>query len=370
MVRPMDLSKFRRGITKSIPGISSGYNDPKVWVDTGSYLLNKLISNDFYKGIPLEGKFCMFAGNSGAGKSLIVSGNLVKHCQQNGIFPVIVDTENAIDKQWLIALGVDPEDGLDDEGKPNGKEPKIMKFNVATIEDLAKFIGEFVDDYQDNYKDLPKSEKPHVALIIDSLGMLITSQMVEQADAGTIQGDMGIKAKKITHTLRTTLAKINGENIGLWATNHVYTAQDKYSLDTISGGQMLEFASSIIVQMDKLLLKEDDEGNKLKGGEVAGIRSSVSVRKSRYAKPFEKMQILIPYEGGMDKYSGLFDFFEKKGVLVKEGNRYAYSVEGEVIFKDFRKNYTHEMFDRIMQEWKEDDSRIGVNDIDEEQFEE
>jgi len=47
--------------------------------------------------------------------------------------------------------------------------------------------------------------------------------------------------------------------------------------------------------------------------------------KTRYAKPFESVQIKIPYETGMNPYSGLVDLFEAKGFLQKDGNRLKYA---------------------------------------------
>lgn len=64
MSKPFDLSKFRKSITKSIDGISIGFNDPKTWISTGNHALNYLISGDFNRGIPL-GKISVFAGESG-----------------------------------------------------------------------------------------------------------------------------------------------------------------------------------------------------------------------------------------------------------------------------------------------------------------
>ena len=64
MTRAFDVSKFRKGITKNIAGISTGFNDPTTWLSTGSYGLNYLISGDFYKGIPM-GKVTVLAGESG-----------------------------------------------------------------------------------------------------------------------------------------------------------------------------------------------------------------------------------------------------------------------------------------------------------------
>ena len=51
--KPFDLSKFRKGITKSIDGISIGFTDPTDWISTNNYALNYLISGDFNKGVPL-----------------------------------------------------------------------------------------------------------------------------------------------------------------------------------------------------------------------------------------------------------------------------------------------------------------------------
>ena len=88
MARPFDVSKFRKSITKSVPGLSVGFNDPDTWISTGNYTLNKLISGDFNKGVPL-GKVTVLAGESGAGKSYIASGNIVKHAQDQGIFNIV-----------------------------------------------------------------------------------------------------------------------------------------------------------------------------------------------------------------------------------------------------------------------------------------
>jgi RecA/RadA recombinase len=328
MVLPFDISKLRKGIDKSIQGLSHGFNDPKTWLNTGCYALNYLISDDFFGGIPLEGKFTMFAGDSGSGKSYIASANLMKDAQAKGVFPILVDTENALDESWLKALGVDT------------APDKMLKISGATIDDVSQMIGMAIDNYKAENDSKPYAERPKMLFIIDSLGMLITPNQEKQFMEGDQRGDMGLKAKQITTMLRVTMAKIASQPIGLLATNHVYDSQDQYKPDTIPGGKMLEFASSVIIQMNKYLLKEDEEGNKLTGGEVAGIRSTAVVRKSRYAKPFEKLYINIPYDKGMDPYSGLFDLFEKKGLVVREGMRYVYTspVTGEV-FKDFRKRY-------------------------------
>ena len=103
MPRAFDVSKFRKTITKSVPGMSIGFRDPDTWISTGNYTLNKLISGDFNKGVPL-GKVTVFAGESGAGKSFICAGNLIREAQKQGIFCVLIDSENALDESWTESI--------------------------------------------------------------------------------------------------------------------------------------------------------------------------------------------------------------------------------------------------------------------------
>jgi recombination protein RecA len=345
LAKPFDVSKFRKDITKSIEGLSIGFNDPTDWVSTGNYALNYLISGDFNKGVPL-GKVTVFAGESGSGKSYICSGNLVRHAQQQGIFVVLVDSENALDEQWLHNLGVDT------------SEDKLLKLNMAMIDDVAKTISEFMK----SYKAMPQDDKPKVLFVIDSLGMLLTPTDVNQFEAGDMKGDMGRKPKALTALVRNCVNMFGSHNVGLVATNHTYASQDMFDPDDkISGGQGFIYASSIVVAMRKLKLKEDEDGNKV--SEVRGIRSACKVMKTRYAKPFESVQVKIPYETGMNPYSGLLDLFEGSSMLTKEGNRLSYTTEDGEILKFFRKGWESNeagCLDKVMTEYsKKANSKIS-----------
>jgi recombination protein RecA len=321
MAKPFDISKFRKDITKSIQGLSIGFNDPTDWIGTGNYALNYLISGDFNKGIPL-GKVTVFAGESGAGKSYICSGNIVKNAQEQGIFVILVDTENALDESWLHALGVDTDPA------------KLLKLNMSMIDDVAKAISTFMIDY----KALPDEERMKVLWVIDSLGMLLTPTDVNQFEAGDMKGDMGRKPKALTALVRNCVNMFGSHNVGLVATNHTYASQDMFDPDDkISGGQGFIYASSIVVAMKKMKLKEDEDGNKV--SEVNGIRAGCKVMKTRYAKPFEGMQVKIPYATGMSPHSGLVDLAEKKGLLKKEGNSLVFTTSDGEVIKQFRKKW-------------------------------
>ena len=331
--KAFDLSKFRKTLTKSIDGLGVGFNDPTDWVSTGNYALNYLISSDFKKGVPL-GKVTVFAGESGAGKSYICSGNLIKNAQEQGIFTVLIDSENALDKAWLEALGVDT------------SEEKLLKLNMAMIDDVAKTISEFMKEY----KAMPEEAKPKVLFVIDSLGMLLTPTDVDQFEAGNMKGDMGRKPKALTSLVRNCVNMFGSHNVGLVATNHTYASQDMFDPDDkISGGQGFIYASSIVVAMKKLKLKEDEDGNKV--SEVKGIRSSCKIMKTRYAKPFENIQVKIPYETGMDPYSGLVDLFENKGILTQQGNRLKFVDSKGQEHLYYRKEWKNDKLDMIMEDF-------------------
>lgn len=318
MSKTFDLSKFRKEITKSIPGISAGFHDPDTWLSTGSYALNYLISGDFKKGIPL-GKVAVFAGESGSGKSYLCSGNIIKSAQEQGILVVLIDTENALDEAWLKALDVDTD------------PEKLLKLNMAMIDDVAKTISDFMKGY------VATEEKQKVLFVVDSLGMLLTPTDVSQFEAGDLKGDMGRKPKALTALVRNCVNMFGCHNVGLVATNHTYASQNMFDPDDkISGGQGFIYAASMVVAMGKGKLKEDNDGNKI--GDVTGIRAMCKVMKSRYAKPFQSCEIKIPYETGMNPYSGLVDIFEKNGILTKDGNKLLFS-NGEDQIKLFRKEW-------------------------------
>ena len=347
MTKPFDITKFRKNITKSIQGLGIGFSDPTDWISTGNYALNYLISGDFNKGIPL-GKVSVLAGESGAGKSYIASGNIIKNAQEQGIYVILIDSENALDETWLQALGVDTD------------EKKLLKLSLSMIDDVAKTVSEFMKSYKEENAD-NREGAPKVLFVIDSLGMLLTPTDVDQFEKGEMKGDLGRKPKALTALVRNCVNMFGSWNVGLVATNHTYASQDMFDPDDkISGGQGFIYASSIVIAMKKLKLKEDEKGNKVT--DVRGIRAACKVMKTRYAKPFESVQVKIPYDTGMDPYSGLLDLFEKKGVIKQQGNRLKYVDSKGVETIEFRKNWTGDKLTKVMNDFDNTPTQESTED--------
>jgi hypothetical protein len=217
-----------------------------------------------------------------------------------------------------------------------------------------------------DYKALPDGERPKVMFVIDSLGMLLTPTDINQFEAGEMKGDLGRKPKALTALVRNCVNMFGSYNVGLVCTNHTYASQDMFDPDDkISGGQGFIYASSIVVAMRKLKLKEDEDGNKVT--DVMGIRSACKVMKTRYAKPFEGVQVKIPYEQGMSPYSGLVDLAEKKGMLKKDGNRLMFVTSDGEIIKQFRKAWESNedgCLDKIMLDFANQADKVSTSESD------
>lgn len=341
-MKAFDPSKFVKGVTKAIKGMSLGFHDPDTWVSTGNYALNYRISGNFEWGIPL-GKVAVFAGETGAGKSYIVSGNIIREAQKQGIYVFVVDSENALDEKWLNDLGV--------ETTPD----KLTKFNMAMIDDVAKTLSDFVKGYRDDYGALPREERPKVLWVVDSLGMLMSPTEVNQFDCGDMKGDMGRKAKQLKSLVTNCVNMFGDLNIGLVATNHTYASQDMFDPDPkVSGGSGFAYASSMMIAMKKLKLKEDENGEKTSS--VNGIRAVCKIMKTRYNKPFETVEVKIPYDTGMNPYSGLFDMFEAMDLVTKVGNKMQYiDIDTGEVISYFRKGWesnANGCLDLIMSQFK------------------
>ena len=300
--------------------------------------------------MPLDGKFNLLVGPSGTGKSLLSIGVMGKYAQDHGVQIVLLDTENAVDKGWSENFGLD----LD--------ESKILRFSVSTLDDIAAIISGFTEQYKGMYDDTPYEERPRILFIIDSLGMTTTRVEQDQFAEGDMKGDMGRKPKQLFSLCRNFLASCSDEPIGVIATNHTYASQSIFKPeDVIAGGGSMEYAPSIIVALQKSKLKDEDNKDKTKKKDILGIQVDATCRKTRYTKPFQKATFNIPWDSGLQRYSGLFELFTEtlryKGnpVIVKSGAYCAYYdlKTGEQVFNKFRKDITDEDYDRIMKDWSE-----------------
>lgn len=281
-------SSLRKGLSK-IKSISLDHEEPRYWLSTGNAAINRMISGNYYNGIP-QGRIVSFAGPSGAGKSFIV-GNVIKGGQDRQCINLVLDSEGAQSPDYLTKIGVD----VDHED--------FIYVSVGTVNDAASVLNTFIEEYISAYDDgetASYKDAPKIVIYIDSVDMLLIDAEDNNFRKGEIKADMGGKAKSAGNLLKIISNRIKKYNISVVCVQQCYKNQDpmngegKYVINAKS-----KYYSSFIVLLEKFKLKE--------GIDVTGFRMKASVEKSRFSKLGSKVEIEIPWDTGMNPLSGVLD---------------------------------------------------------------
>lgn len=296
------IKKFENNLNKK--GVETGEaKPPRYWYSTGNFVLNRIISGSFYNGVP-QGRLMSLAGPSGAGKSFLAC-NLMREAQQAGAFNVIIDTENAIDTNFLSGIGVDLTNN-------------VIYTEANTIPDCKRIVSTLIQDYKTEYGDDPEAPRVHVT--IDSLDMLMTETEEAHFEKGVTKGDQGQRSKQLKAMLREYVQNIKHLNMSIIATSQVYRNQDILNGEgTWIVGDAVRYAPSLVVLLTKLKLRENSK--------VIGIRMKCEGYKSRFTRPMQSVVIEVPYEKGIDPYNGLLSVAVELGVVESRGARYMLSQE-------------------------------------------
>jgi recombination protein RecA len=304
------LTTFRKELEK-IDGVGTSSLPPRYWFSFGNYVLNKIMSNSFTKGVP-QGRITSLAGSSGAGKSFLAA-NLVKAAQDDGAIVLVVDSENALDDDFMSKIGVDVE------------TDEYLYAAVTTVPQVTKVVSSFIKGYKSDWGTA--EDAPRVLILIDSLDMLMTETELDHYDKGVQKGDQGQRNKQLKAMLRTFVQDIKPLNITIVFTSQVYKNQD------VTNGEGLwivsdavKYSASQIALLSKLKLKDKSGG----ANETIGIRMKAEGYKTRFAKPFQSVTIEVPYDTGMDPLSGLLEAAMGLGVVVQKGSWYRMSDSDEL----------------------------------------
>lgn len=317
------LKNFKKGLEK-IEGVNVGISAPQFWYSTGNYALNRILSGSFFRGIP-EGRITALVGPSGSGKSF-ESSNILKSAQDAGAHLVVMDSENALDLEFLAKIGIDT------------SEEKLTYIAVGTIEDVNSVCSEFFSAYEKEYGRF-NFEAPKIVMLLDSLAMLSTSTEEENYDkSGVVKGDQGQRAKRSKAMLRMILSRIARLPITFLVTDHVYPADPLKGDGEWAITNSTRFFPSIIGLVTRLKLREDSE--------VIGIRMRIEAFKTRFAKIGSRVELEVPYSTGMSPYSGLLELLEADGVVTKGGAWYSCSLpDGDIKFQ--RKQLNEELVQKL-----------------------
>lgn len=123
--------------------------------------------------------------------------------------------------------------------------------------------------------------------------------------------------------------------------------------NNIISSNCTEFVPSISLRITKGKLKGSDlaeleymyENGIPKHLNALGIVSRIELYKSRFTRPFRKVQLMIPYDFGLPEYAGLFDYLKDNELIIEGGRKGYYNFKEMVLEKDFtRKQFIKDGF--------------------------
>jgi len=320
----------------------------KEWIDTGSYALNAIMSGSVYGGVPV-GRVTGLIGPSGVGKTYILSRVMI-NAMKKGYLPIYLDSENALDKDYVERLG--------------GDVSKITHVSVTTIEETTSIIGKTLDKViqhnaaveekakQAKERGEPEPQRQKFMIIIDSLANLLTNKEVQDSLDGTMASDMGLRAKLIGAMLRLATNRGATAQVPILFSNHVYddpSAMYPSLIKKQSGGHKPLYLASILLQLsqnyDKISSTNKNEGSAL-SEKTTGCNLRVLTAKNRFIVGQLETELYLSYKNGLDRFSGLLDIAVALGVITRSGPRYEMNGEKLGFASDFEKS--KEFWDRVL----------------------
>lgn len=314
------------------------------WIDTGSMVLNALISGSLYGGVP-RGRVTQFAGPSQTFKTGFIL-KILANAQQKGMQVVIYDTEGAIDEESAAKMGLDTS--------------KVKYVNVQTAENTRNSIYKLLKSVKE------KGLEGKFIIAIDSLANLQSELELSRMDKENTSSDMGTFAKSIKSLLKTCTNMSTMTKTPILMTNHVYDdpSQMYPTLEkNIAGGKASIYLPSVTVQLARKPVK-DDGGKTIEDTKAAGQKSysGVIIRaltvKNRFIKQYLEGEMYLSFATGLDKYFGLLDIMKEMGVVIANGATYTdWTGEKLGFYKSWRKDeevwnkLLPELESRLKQEW-------------------
>ena len=283
------------GDATKINRFANQYSDVDKYTDTGSYILNALLSGSIYKGLP-GNKITALAGESATGKTFFLLGIIRQFLADHSDGGVIFfESESAITRAMLDERGIDTE--------------RIQMFPVATVEQFRTQAMNVLKKVE----EIPENKRPSLLLCLDSLGQLSTSKEVEDVTSGSEKRDM-TRAPMIKGAFRVLSIQLGKLGIPMVITNHTYDSiGSMFPTKELSGGSGLKYSADSIVFLSKR--KEKD------GTDVIGNVIHCRNYKSRLTIENKMVDVLLRYDTGLDRHYGLIDFAVKYDIFKKVSTR-------------------------------------------------
>jgi recombination protein RecA len=311
-----------------LEGDTDSPSEVKGWVKSGCSMLDLAISNRPNGGFPV-GRITEITGLEASGKSLLAAHALTDTQRQGGL-AVYIDTESAVSREFLEAIGLDL--------------TKMLYVPLETIEDIFESIENIVESVRKSNKD------KLVTIIVDSvMGASTKQEMAAEFDKDGYATSKSIILSKGMRKLTNMIAR---EKICLIFTNQLRTRLGVSFGDpwTTSGGKAIPFHASVRLRLKSVgQIKVKDN--------IIGIKTRAQVIKNRMGPPLKSVDYDIYFESGIDDFGGFLNIMKDYNIVKQAGAWYTYinkSTGEEIKFqsKDFEGVVQNnpELYDMIYKE--------------------
>lgn len=270
------------------------------WVSTGCAMLDVAISNRPYGGLPV-GRIVELTGLEQSGKSL-VSAHLLAETQKQGGVAVLIDTETAVSREFLEAIGVDVS--------------KLLYVSADSVEQIFDMTETIIEKVRETSKDRL------VTIVTDSVAAASTKTELA-ADYGK-DGYATDKAIIISKAMRKITNMIGRQKILLVYTNQLRQKMNAMPFGdpwTTSGGKALAFHASV-----RLRLKGTGQIKMKVGGndKIVGMKVRAQVVKNRMGPPLRSTDFEIFFDRGIDNYGSWLKVMKDEKLVKQAGAWYTY----------------------------------------------
>ena len=275
-------------------GVEAG--DVDSFIDTGSYILNALLSGSLHGGLA-SNKITALAGESATGKTYFLMGIVKNFLDKDPNASVMYfESESAITKQMVVDRGIDSK--------------RIAIMPVTTVQEFRTQALKTLDSYLIQNE----ADRKPLFLCLDSLGMLSTTKEVEDTAEGKETRDM-TRAQVLKAAFRVLTLKLGRAKVPMVVTNHTYDViGSMFPQKEMGGGQGLKYAASSIIYLSRRKEKV--------GTEVVGSIIHCKNHKSRLTVENKIVDVRLTYDKGLDRYYGLLELAEKYKIFKKVSTRY------------------------------------------------
>lgn len=282
-------------------------SEVKTWVSSGSTLLDMITSNRVDGGLPV-GKICEIHGPEGSGKSLVAA-HVLANTQEMGGVPVYIDTENAVNFDFLQTIGINPDDDF-------------LYVSENRLERIFQIIETIITKVREKSK---KGNDRFVTILVDSVAGATTENEVEgEYDKEGWNTDKAIVLSKAMRKLTNTFGR---EQVLLIFTNQIRSNIGGGMFGpkwTVPGGHAIPFHSSVRIRMRSTSKIREDTGT---GKRVVGARLKPEIYKNRLAPPGRKCEFDLYFDSGIDDLGSIFDHLKNEKIIKHSGAGWYYMLE-------------------------------------------